>query len=274
MNALKQLKPISNMSDEDIDIGLTALAMVSDDHEGVSVDRYIQHFKKINQQVAKRHSELLSEGADDDAGAQIAALKYVLYDRHGYFEGDKGEPIESTDIMRVIDLGRGCSAALCLLYMNAARAQGWIVEGLDFPPRYLCRIVKDGQHLIFDPVQQCKLLEAHDMRMLLQEMMGDEAELSTEYYEGRGAREIIIHLHDQLKMRRIEMGDYAAAADLVERMLLIAPNEHRLLLDAGVLYLRLREDDLARRRLETYIARSENAHERNEAMLLLQDLEN
>ena len=47
MNALKQLKPISNMSDEDVDIGLTALAMVSDDHEGVSVDRYIQHLKKI-----------------------------------------------------------------------------------------------------------------------------------------------------------------------------------------------------------------------------------
>ncbi len=272
MDALQHLKSVSTMSDADIDLGVTALAMVADDHEGVSVDRYIQHLKKINRQVAERHFELLSKGADDDAGAQIAALKYVLYDRHGYYEDDTGEPLENADLMRVIDLGRGCSAALCLFYMNAARMQGWDIEGINFPSRYLCRIVKDGQRLIFDPVQQCKLIEAHDLRALLKGTLGDVHELSTEYYKGQDARETIIHLCDYLKLRRIEMGDYAAGIELIERMRLIAPDEYRLLLDAGVLYMRLHEDGLAVRCLEDYIERCENLHDRNEAMLLLQDL--
>lgn len=272
MNALQHLKSVSKMSDKDINLGVTALAMVHDDHEGVSVDRYVQHLDKINQQIAERHHELLSEGADDDAGTQIAALKYVLYDRHGYYADDTNEPLENADIMRVIDLGRGCSAALCLLYMNGARAQGWAVEGLNFPSRYLCRIIKDGQYLIFDPVQQCKLMEAHDLRSLLKDAIGDVHELSTEYYEGQGARETIIHLNNALKIRRIEMSDYASAVELIERMRLIAPDEYRLLLDAGVLYMRLRENEIAIRCLEDYVERCPNPYDRQEAILLLQDL--
>ncbi|MGH1457142.1 MAG: tetratricopeptide repeat protein [Alphaproteobacteria bacterium] len=270
-DATLHLKSVSMMPDEDINIGVTALAMVADDHVGVSVHRYIQILEKIQNQVGARYRELLTEGADDDAGVRIAALKHVIYDRHGYYSDD-GEPLEGADLMRVLDQGKGCSTALCILYMDAARAQGWRIYGLDFPSRYLCRIEHMAQRLIFDPSELCKVMEAHDLRAMVKDALGVAAELSTGYYDAQDARGSIVHLCNHLKSRRIEMGEYREAVIMIERMRIVAPDEYRLLLDAGVLYMRLNENERAVVCLEEYIEKCEDVYDRHEAELLLRDI--
>ncbi len=270
-DAALHLKSVSAMPDADIPLGVSALAMVADDHKGVCVHRYIQVLETIQNQVGARYRALLAEGADDDAGVRIAALKHVIYDRHGYYY-DSGEPLETADLMRVLDLGKGGCEALCILYMDAARAQGWAVYGLDFPSRFLCRIEHMAQRLIFDPREMCKVMEAHDLRALVKDALGAQAELSTKYYDGCGARASLIHLCNRLKLRRIEMGEYGEAIEMIERMRVLAPDEYRLLLDAGVLYMRLNENERAVVCLESYIERCEDVYDRREAEALLRDL--
>lgn len=272
-DATAYLKSIPEINDADLDLGALALAMVADDHRGVSLDRYAHHFASNRLDVAQRHKNLIEQGCEDDLGTRLAALKFVLSDTHDYRKTEPSfEVLESADIMRVIDLGKGGASALCLIYMDAARKNGWHVEGLDFPSHFLCRIEKDGQRLIFDPTHQCKVLEAYELRSLLKEKMGEGAELTNDYFEGLNGLDTVIHLGNRLKSRRIEMSDYKGALKIVERIRIIAPDRHDLLLDAGVLYARTGKAEEAVSMLEEYIEKAPENLDKQDAIRLLQEL--
>ncbi len=220
-----------------------------------------------------RYKTLIEEGSADDAGVRLAALKHVLHDCEGYQPDPREhEILESADMIRVIDRRAGDSAALSILYIDMARKNNWQIEGLAFPDRLLCRIAHEGTHLIFDTSQNCKCLEAHELRSIVKDALGEAAELATEYYQGLGARECVVQLCNRIKLRHIESGAYDEALSIVERMRVIAPDEYRLLLDAGVLYARTHQVEKAVEALEDYIERAPNQYDREEARLLLSEL--
>ncbi len=267
------LEKYSAQTDKEIDLAHLAIDMVALDHEGVSVDRYIQHFNIIFKEVKLRYEQLISNGSPDDVFVRLAALKYVILDTHDYRVDEfDAEILEGADIMRVVDRAKGCSCALCVIYMITARKMGWDIEGVDFPNLFLCRLKKDGQHIIFNPAQQCKILQAHDLRSILKDMLGDDAELSNAYFDGLGARGTIINLCNNIKLRLIEMGDYSSALDMVLRMRVIAPKEYRLLLDSGVLYAKLSNKDKAIECLNNYIEVASSHEERLQAQYLMDSL--
>ena len=259
--------------EDEVKIGKLALGMVYADHEGISVDRYINHLKKMSGEAERRYKALRGAGSDDDVRTRLAALKHVIADIHDYQQDSKNhEILEGADIIRVIDRGRGCSTALCVLYMDVARSQGWQIDGLNLPSQFLCRLEYNGERLIFDPSSGCKIMEAHNLRALVKQTLGDEAELSTEYLEGLDARQTVIHLCNHIKHRRIEMGEYDQALSMVKRMRLLMPEEYRLLLDAGVLFARTNNIEQAKVCLNDYIERAPNDYDRRDALLLLSEL--
>ncbi len=273
LNVEEHLKSCARQDNERIDLGRLCLMMMYDDHEGVSIDRHINHLNKNASDVRARHKTLLENGADDDAGTQLAALKYVLHEINGYdLDGTHHEILESADLIRVIDRAKGCQTALCVLYMDAARKNGWHIEGINFPGRYLCRMQKGGERILFDPAQGCCVLQAHDLRLIVKEALGEDAELSNEYLSAAEIKKTVIHLHNHIKLRRIEMGDYKDALKIVNHMRLLAPDEYRLLLDAGVLYARTQQTKKAVEALNVYIDQAPNYYDREEAILLLGEL--
>ncbi len=273
-DALDYISSCALKSNDEIKSAELAIALVYDDHEVVSVDRHINHLKKISDEVGRRFCALIEAGSDNDVGARLAALKHVIIDIHDYQPDTKNhEILEGADMIRVIDRGRGCSAALGVLYMDAALRQGWQIEGVNFPSRFLCRIEHEGMRLIFDPASSCAVMEAHDLRALVKEALGEEAELSTQYLEGLDAKQSVIHLCNNIKLRRIEMGEYRKALSLVRRMLVLEPDEFRLLLDAGVLSARLNENDQAREYLNDYIEKAPDDYDRRDALILLSELD-
>jgi len=146
---LAYLQVCGENADQDIEVGRLAIALFSADHQGISVNRYHTHLKKIFDEVSERHAALIEQGSDNDVYTQLAAMKHVLSDLYGYAaDTPHHEVLESADLMRVIDRGKGCSSALCLLYMDVARKMGWRIEGLNFPSRFLCRLEMNGLRLI------------------------------------------------------------------------------------------------------------------------------
>ena len=272
-DAQKYISACALKSHEEIDLAKLCIAMAYEDHAGLSLDRYLNHISKISTQVGRRYKELRAAGSDDDCGTRLAALKHVISDTHDYqTDSDNHEILEGADLIRVIDRGLGCSAAICILYMDAARKQGWHIEGLNMPALFLCRLEYEGERLIFDPSSGCRMMEAHNLRALVKQKLGDAAELSTEYLNGLNARQSVIHLCNHIKHRRIEMGEYDRALSLVENMMIIAPDEYRLLLDAGVLLTRTGNYKRARTCLEDYIKTAPHAQDKQDAMMLLDDL--
>lgn len=270
---MKTLNAIGTQSDTALNLGLVAIYLSALEHPGISLERYESHIARVSEEVAERHAALVHAGAEDSAQTRLAAMKHILVDKYGYTgDNDTYDDLQNASMIRVIDRRRGMPIALAILYIQVGRNLGWAVHGLNVPGHFVCRIDFGATRLIFDPFGQCAILTAADLRRLVKQSLGPQAELSATYYEPAENRTILIRLQNNIKLRRIEAEDYEGALNIVEAMRAIDPAEYRLLLDAGVLYARTNRLQKAIVALEDYIAKAPGDRDRHEAALLLQQL--
>ena len=260
------LRAVAELADEAIDLAETALLFAALDRPRVRLDRYRRHLAAIAAAVA-------DAGAGGGLDGRVAAINAVLYDREGY-EGDRltYDDQQNANLMRVIDRRRGLPVSLGILYIHAARAQGWPVAGLSFPGHFLLRLDGDGERAVIDPFERGRTRDAGDLRTLLAAMAGKDAPLDPGYYDPAGNREVLIRLQTNIKLRHIRNGAFERASAVAERLLWIAPGEARLWQDFGRLQARLGNHDMAVAALETCIDRSDDERLRHSTARLLQEI--
>ncbi|MBL4805516.1 MAG: transglutaminase family protein [Alphaproteobacteria bacterium] len=268
------LENIGKADDDEIDIAHAALALAAVDMEGISLQRYQHHLDTLASSVKGAFTHRLDKGDDDSLETRLAALTEVLHEEFGYI-GDQQtyDDLQNANLIRVIDRAKGLPITLSILYIHAARAQGWEISGLNIPGHFLCRLDLDGQRLIFDPFDAARVVEAHDLRRIVKKALGDQAELSSAYYEAASNRDILIRLQNNIKFRQIAGEDYDSALKTVLLMMKIDPEEYRLKLDAGVLYARVEQPQAAIECLSAYIEKAPDPRDRMEAEMLLIELQ-
>lgn len=267
------IEQLHTLDDSDIKLGEAAIMLAALQQPGISTERYIHHLKKMSEEAAERYAELLEAGAQNNVQTQLAALKHIISDKHAYI-GDiqTFDDIQNANLIRVIDRAMGISISLAILYIDVAEHLNWHVVGLDIPGHYMCRIEKAGERIIFDPFDECRVLGAPEIRQRLKETIGEDAELSAEYFEPQTKRTILIGLQNNIKYRQITVEDYKGALEVVETMRIIDPDEYRILLDAGVLYAKVNEPQSAIKALERYIEKAPDGRDRQEAEMLLYEM--
>lgn len=274
-DSLDFLKSAGAGSDGSVDIALAALHLAALGRPGLLLGRYENHLRQTGEEVTARMRALRDAGGGDDVRTRLAALKHVIADMHGFSgEKDDYDNIENADLTRVIDKRRGLPIALAILYIDAARRQGWIAEGLNLPGHFVLRLDHKGDRIIFDPFNDCKILQAPHLREIVKTHLGPQAELSATYFEPAGNRQILLRLQNNIKLRQINGEDYSNALKTVEAMRLVDPGEYRLLFDSGVLRARTGQVDAAIRDFEAYMAGPLSDKERHDTALILQHIRN
>lgn len=270
---VRALENCGALADGQIDLAGTALSLAFLNHPGISLSRYENHLGHMADYVRLRHEELLKSGAADNSESRLSALRHVIAGRYGYNgDSESDDVLQNADLIRVIDRRKGGAIALAILYLHSGRAQGWDVYGLNFPGHFLVRLDYGGRRLIFDPFSGGAELQAPELREIVKQALGAEAELAAGYYEPVSNREILVRLQNQIKLRQIEDEDYEAALETVEIMRLIAPDEYRLLFDAGVLYSRTGHPQKAIAALDDYIRAVPHDRDRRDAVRLLREI--
>src|SRR5712691_7670925 len=175
-------------------IGEAALALASFERPRVGLLRYRQHLATLARDVG-RHA-----GAGGDLAARAQALNEIILLKHGY-SGDEltYDDLQNANLMRVVDRRKGLPVALGILYLHAARAQGWDSVGLGFPGHFLIRLTDGAERLILDPFHGGKVCDAATLRALLKAMAGQEVELSPEHYAPVADRDVLLRLQNHLK---------------------------------------------------------------------------
>lgn len=269
------LNAVGSLNDDEIDLAPTAICLAARNYEERNLQRYFHHLKVLAEEVRDNHTAMLEAGADDNAETQIAALKNIITDKHGYMgDSEDYDNLQNADLIAVIDRRKGLPISLCILYIHAAMAQGWDIDGLNLPGHFVVRIEKDGRRVIFDPFYGGGILEAPQLREIVKRALGPSAELSAHYFNGALNREVLVRLQNNIKLRQIDAGDYDEALKTIEFTRLVAPMEFRLLLDAGVLYSKTGQPKAAINALESYIDQVDDPQNRYDAELLLNELRN
>ncbi len=256
------LGALATQPDESIDLAEAALALSVLGARATDPAPYRRHLSEI--------ATAVGDAGGASLGDHIEALNDVILGTFGY-HGDTltYDDLDNADLARVIDRRKGLPVALGILYLHAARAQGWSAAGLGFPGHFLIRIEGGGEAAVVDPFHAGRILDAAGLRELLKATSGLDAELEPAHWHSVANRDVLIRLQNNIKARCLERGDVARALHAVEAMLLFAPEVAHLWRDAGVLNVKLGHLGGAVRALECYLARSGAGPARDEAEQLL-----
>ena len=90
-----------------------------------------------------------------------------------------------------------------------------------------------------DPFHDGTVRDAADLRGLLRQVLGPEAELSPQHFDPVSDRDVLLRLENNVRLRLANREDWPTAAQSLDRMLAIAPDRAELLFEAGQLNARL-----------------------------------
>ena len=249
-----------------------ALAFARLDRPEVDPEGYRAHLDQLADELAAELGDVTTPPLAD----RVAALVTVMVGRHRY-RGDSAtyDDLANADLMRVIDRRRGLPVALGILYIHAARAQGWRAGGLNFPGHFLIRIDAGGEHAILDPFAGGERRDAAQLRKLIRIVGRGEAgpvELKPEHTRIVPDREVLLRLQNNIKLRLLQAGGAEAAFEVLRRMRLLAPRHADLWRETGMLADHLGRLGAAIAALDTALRLDPAAEWRHDAALLLAQL--
>lgn len=205
--------------DDDIDVAETLLALSCADDPSRDLD------------MLRHHLGELSAGVNGPPSAE--KLAYRVSTELGY-RGDTEtyDDMRNADIAEVVARRRGLPVAIGLLYILAGQQLGWPVSGMNFPAHFLIRLEEsEDTPRIMDPFDHGRILSMKEVRTLLSRISGVEARLHPMYMASVPARQVLVRLQNNIKVRAIQAGDVERGLEILRRMSLFAPGESSVWLE-------------------------------------------
>jgi regulator of sirC expression with transglutaminase-like and TPR domain len=264
---LSALESVGLQPDETIDLAEVALLLAALDQPEADLAPYRRHLAQLASNLAD-----IEVSENDILGERAAALAYVMAEQHGY-AGDRRtyDDLLNASLMGVIDRRKGLPVALGILYLHAARAQGWRAVGINFPGHFLVAIEDDDERVILDPFEGGTQVDLPRLQMMLKTALGPDAELQPEFYASMTNRGVLLRLQNNIKKRVLDAGDQARAASVLEGMLAIAPELPDLWREAAELRAELGEMRSALQALDRLLQLADDS-QRSEAMALRRNI--
>jgi regulator of sirC expression with transglutaminase-like and TPR domain len=260
---LNALEAVGRQPDEMIDLAEVALLLAALDYPETDLAPYRRHLAAL----ASNLTDIAAQEKETLDG-RVAALTQVLAEQHGY-AGDRRtyEDLQNANLIRVVDRRKGLPVALGILYIHAARAQGWRASGINFPGHFLISVEDEEERIILDPFEGGMQVDLARLQLMLKTALGADAELQPEYYASMTNRGVLLRLQNNIKKRVLDSGDNQRGAAVIEGMLTIAPELPDLWREAAELRAEIGEMRSALQALDRLLLLADDS-QRGEAMAL------
>lgn len=229
------LDAVGALPDVEIDIAAAAVQFARIDAPEADWQAAVAHLSGLARAIAARAGATGPEAAD-----RAAVLAEVLAGEHDY-RGDEAiwDDPAGASLIRVIERRRGLPVALGILWLHCARVAGWPAHGLDFPGHFLVGLGGAGPRVVLDVFAGGTVLDAPALRALIKAVEGPEAELRPGLLRPMAAREVLLRLQNNIRLRRLRGHDLAGALACTRDMLRIAPGAATLWREAALMSRRL-----------------------------------
>jgi len=258
-----------------IDLARACLMIAEDTYPGISIERYLGDLERLALRLRGRMPQTLR------AEERVIALNQFLFDDLGYWGNtdDYYDPRNSY-LNEVMDRKTGIPITLAILYMEVGRRVGLPLEGVSFPGHFLVRLRVRGGTLILDPFSGGMPQSEDELRARLERVIpeGAAAELPVadlpleQFLEPATNRQILARLLRNLKGIYREAGKPERMLEVLNRMLLVAPEASAELRDRGFLYQRLECWRPALQDLKDYVGGEPGAPDAEEVRAKLAEL--
>lgn len=256
--------------DRQIDLARACLQIAEDAYPGLDVDGYVGEIARF---AARLRARLAVGAAIED---RVIALNEFLFADLG-FRGNSANYYDPRNsyLNQVIDRRRGIPITLSVLYLEIGRRIELPLEGVSFPGHFLVRLPMRGGTLVLDPFEGGVPQSEDELRQRLKRVIPRVAGASTggvdvadlpldQFLEPANNRQILARLLRNLKGIYREKDDPERQLQVLNRMLIIAPESMGDLRDRGYLYERLECWRPALQDLAGYLEREPDATDAEE----------
>jgi regulator of sirC expression with transglutaminase-like and TPR domain len=257
MDAPDRFAELLARDEAEIDLARACLLIAADAYPGLDVDGYLGEIERFAARLRGRLPT--GSGAED----RVVALNRFLFDDLG-FSGNAGNYYDPRNsyLNEVLDRRAGIPITLSVLYLEIGRRIGLDLQGVSFPGHFLVRLRLRGAILVLDPFSGGVALSEADLRERLQRVIPEGAaggvpvdELPLDQFlEPAGKRQILARLLRNLKGIYREADKPQQLLQVLNRMLVVAPDAHGDLRERGLLYQRLECYRAALKDLQDYTA--------------------
>lgn len=246
----------------EIDLARACLLIAADAYPGLDVEGYLGEIERFAARLRGR----LAPG--EPAEGRVVALNRLLFDELGFAgNADHYYDPRNSYLNEVMDRRTGIPITLSVLYLEIGRRIGLALEGVSFPGHFLVRLRLPGAMLVLDPFSGGEAQSEADLRARLQRVIPEGeaggvpvAELPLDpFLEAAGKRQILARLLRNLRGIYRETDKPQRLLEVLNRMLIVAPEAHGSLRERGLLYQRLECYRAALKDLQEYAAREPDA---------------
>ena len=273
--ALQAFESVINKEDARIDLARACLMIAQDAYPGLEVERYLGEIERM---AIRLRGRLPATGGPEE---RVATLNQFLFDDLGFW-GNTEEYYDPRNsyLNEVIDRKTGIPITLAILYMEVGRRVGLPLEGVSFPGHFLVRLRLRGGMLVLDPFTGGAAQSEAELRERLQRVIPEGvadnlpvAELPLDQFlEPASNRQILARVLRNLKGIYREADKPERMLDVLNRMLLVAPDASAELRDRGLVYQRLECYRAALKDLTDYAEREPEAPDLDDVRVKLMEL--
>jgi regulator of sirC expression with transglutaminase-like and TPR domain len=273
MNLDTALTLLSETPSAPFDVAELALLIARDEYPSLDVEAELAELGAMAHELRPR---LLGPLA-----ARVASLSRYLFHEQG-FEGDQRDYYDPRNsyLNEVMDRRTGIPITLAVLYMAIGRRIGLPLEGVSFPGHFLVRLRLRGGMLVLDPFDRGTPLGADDLRERLRRVVPKGLaegvpvhELPLEQFlEPATPRQIVARVLRNLKAIYRETDKPERLLEVLNRMLVVAPDASAELRDRGLVYQRLECYRAALQDLSGYLEREPEAPDFEEVRVRMMEV--
>ena len=259
---LNQFSALVSREDGEIELARACLQIAEDAYPGLDVDGYVGEIERFAKRLRAR---LAPAAAAED---RVIALNEFLFDDLG-FRGNADDYYDPRNsyLNEVLDRRAGIPITLSVLYMEIGRRIELPFEGVSFPGHFLVRLRMRGGTLVLDPFSGGVPQSEDELRACLKRVIPPGATDGVpvadlpldQFLEPAGKRQILARLLRNLKGVYREKDKPERLLEVLNRMIIVAPEAAGERRDRGYVYQRLECWRPALQDLADYLEREPDA---------------
>jgi len=275
MAGLERFAEMLSREDGKIELASACLQIAEDAYPGLDVDGYVGEIERFAKRLRAR---LAPDAAAED---RVIALNEFLFDDLGFSGNvDNYYDPRNSYLNEVLDRRTGIPITLAVLYMEIGRRIGLPLEGVSFPGHFLVRLPLRGGTLVLDPFSGGVPQSEDELRERLKRVIPRDAaggvpvaELPLDQFlEPASNRQILARVLRNLKGVYREKDHPERLLEVLNRMIIVAPDSAAELRDRGLVYQRLECWRPALKDLTDYLEREPDAADLDEVRAKMVEL--
>ena len=243
-----------------------ALAIAEEEYPALAVGDYLARLDVLGAAVGRK------VGARRDPASTLRALREVLGEEERFRgNADAYYDPRNSFLNEVLERRLGIPITLGVLYIEVAARAGLRLDGVGFPGHFLVKYAGGAREVFVDPFHGGEILSADDCLARFRER-APGLTLEARHLAAVGPRQILGRMLHNLKKIYVEAGDDVRALWVVDRLLILAPDDLAERRDRGLVEARLGGSTAALADLEAYLAATPDAPDAVEVRALAEQL--